>query len=152
MSELMSAAPRIEPQLGYAGDVSARDVWQQLSADTAAQLIDVRTMPEWQFAGIPNLAKLGKQAHTISYQLYPSYDLNVDFIAQLNERMPDKSTPLYFLCRGGSRSQAAAKLATAAGWSTCYNVSAGFDGSPNAERQRGMVDGWKASGLPWVHP
>jgi hypothetical protein len=39
---------------------------------------------------------------------------------------------------------------TAAGFSKCFNVATGFEGSPDAEGHRGTVDGWKVEGLPWV--
>ena len=38
---------------------------------------------------------------------------------------------------------------TARGYSRCYNVSDGFEGGHDAQRHRGVQEGWKAAGLPW---
>lgn len=136
----------------YAGDVSPAAAWEALAKNPVAQFVDVRTAPEWSYAGVPSLESLGKKAHTVSYRLYPNFELNTQFLAQLERAVPDKAAPLYFLCRGGVRSREAAMLATQAGWQECYNVLCGFEGAANAHQQRGLVDGWKASNLPWVHP
>ncbi|MET0313322.1 MAG: rhodanese-like domain-containing protein, partial [Hansschlegelia sp.] len=60
-----------------------------------------------------------------------------------------KDAPVFFLCRSGARSQAAAAAMAAAGWSRCFNVAGGFEGPPDGERHRGSTAGWKADGLPW---
>jgi hypothetical protein len=39
---------------------------------------------------------------------------------------------------------------TGAGYSRCFNVSEGFEGRLDPERHRGLVEGWKAAGLPWT--
>ena len=137
---------------GYAGDVTPRDAWDALKANANAQFVDVRTPPEWSFSGMPDLSTLHKRALTVPYKLYPDMQVNPDFLSQLERAVPDKSTPLYFMCRGGVRSVDAAKLAASAGWLNSYNVLSGFDGSANEQRQRGLRDGWRASELPWIHP
>lgn len=135
--------------LRYAGDIAPQDAWNMLSADPAAQLVDVRTQPEWTFAGLPELSALGRKPLTISWKHYPSFELNQRFIAELSRLAPDKSAPLFFLCKTGGRSLDAALAATAAGYTACYNIAGGFEGDANAERQRGRVNGWKAANLPW---
>ena len=57
-------------------------------------------------------------------------------------------TPVYFLCRSGVRSVAAATEATAAGWTRAYNIIDGFEGKFDAQGRR-LVSGWKVAGLPW---
>lgn len=133
----------------YAGDVSANDAWSALAKHAAAQLIDVRTQAEWAFAGVPSLDTLGKTTKMISWKFYPKFDLNPDFISQLEQAVPDKNAPLYFLCKTGGRSADAAIAAAAAGYTQCYNIEGGFEGDFNANHQRGQVNGWKASRLPW---
>ncbi len=135
----------------YAGDVSPKEAWQRLGQDTKSKFIDVRTKPEWTYSGFPNLASVGRRAEAVSYKLYPNFEINPDFIKQLEQVAADKSAPLYFMCRGGVRSLDAAKAATAAGWTECYNVTGGFDGAANDQQQRGQIDGWRASNLPWQH-
>lgn len=143
------SALHANPTSLYAGDVTPQAAWEALQADKTAQLIDVRTAPEWTFAGLPNLDTLGKQTETLSWKFYPQYDLNPDFIAKLEQRHPDKSAPLYFLCKTGGRSTDAAIAATQAGYKAAYNVAGGFEGDMNNQRQRGTSSGWKAAGLPW---
>lgn len=141
-------AARMETPL-YAGDVSANDAWSTLSQNQSAQLVDVRTQAEWAFVGVPSLDTLAKTTKMISWKFYPKFDVNADFISQLEQAVPDKNAPLYFLCKTGGRSADAAIAATAAGYTQCYNIEGGFEGDINSNHQRGQVNGWKASRLPW---
>ena len=61
---------------------------------------------------------------------------------------PDQ--PIFFLCRSGVRSLAAAKTLTALGYKHCYNITGGFEGDVDANKHRGMLAGWKFAGLPWT--
>ncbi|MES2984931.1 MAG: rhodanese-like domain-containing protein [Pseudomonadota bacterium] len=133
----------------YAGDVTPAEAWSALSQSEHAQLIDVRTLAEWSFAGVPTVDSLGKVVKTISWKFYPNFDLNPRFIEQLETAVADKTAPLYFLCKTGGRSADAAIAATAAGYTHCYNIAGGFEGDINTNHQRGQVNGWKASRLPW---
>lgn len=135
---------------GYAGDLSAREAWELLEREKDAILVDVRTRPEWQFVGVPDLERLGKQVAFVSWQNYPGMERNAEFVAQVQAVGARQDAPVLFICRSGGRSRAAAIAVTAAGLSRCYNVAGGFEGSPDAARHRGTVDGWKASGLPWA--
>ena len=56
---------------------------------------------------------------------------------------------VYFLCRSGVRSLAAAAAAQAAGFPHVYNIADGFEGPPDGQGARGHVAGWQAAGLPW---
>ena len=140
-------------EAGYAGDVEPKESWEQLSKDQGAQLIDVRTLAEWNFVGIPDLAPLKRQALLCQRQLFPSA-ANADFVAQATTALkgtayrPD--APLFFLCRSGARSRAAAIAMTAAGFGPCFNIADGFEGALDGSRHRGTAGGWKASGLPWI--
>lgn len=144
----MAMAARAETP-SYAGDVSPADAWSALSQHKNAQLIDVRTQAEWSFAGVPSLDSLGKTAKMISWKFYPKFDVNAQFIEQLEQAVPDKNAPLYFLCKTGGRSLDAAVAASVAGYTQCYNIDGGFEGDLNTNHQRGQVSGWKASRLPW---
>jgi rhodanese-related sulfurtransferase len=138
---------------GYAGDLDPQESWQRLSQDPAAQLIDVRTIAEWNFVGVPNLGPLKRQALFCEWQHFPP-SANADFVSQAVEALKRTShrpdAPLFFLCRSGARSRAAAIAMTAAGYGPCFNIANGFEGSLDAERHRGRTGGWKACGLPWV--
>lgn len=139
----------VSPAAGYTGDVSPAMAWQLLRERKDAILIDVRTRAEWNYVGLPDLDTLGKKPALIEWQVFPSMQINPDFVAALSGAVASKDVPLLFLCRSGVRSVAAAKAISAAGYSTCLNVSEGFEGPLDAHAQRGAAGGWKAAGLPW---
>ena len=91
--------------------------------------------------------------HCVEWQGFPSSAPNPDFVTQtasaLTAAGAGKETPVLFLCRSGGRSRAAAIAMTQAGFQKSYNVAGGFEGDLDAERHRGINNGWKASGLPW---
>ncbi|MFV0464044.1 MAG: rhodanese-like domain-containing protein [Nostocoides sp.] len=132
----------------YAGDVSPADAYAALQHDPTAVLIDVRTKPEWAYVGVPDLDILGKPVHLIEWSGYPDGAHNEGFIAELAEAGVGQDAPLYFICRSGVRSAAAAAAATAAGFGPAYNVIGGFEGDLDPAGHRG-VGGWKSAGLPW---
>jgi len=138
----------------FAGDVSAAEAWEGLAGEPQAMLIDVRTKAEWAYVGIPNLSAIGKDVLLVEWQSYPAMAVNTDFAevlaAELERRSVGRETALYFLCRSGVRSLAAAKAMAEAGYDRCFNVAGGFEGPLDGARHRGEVDGWKAAGLPWV--
>ncbi len=129
--------------------VTPAEVWALLSKTPEAALCDVRTEPEWRFVGIPDLSPLGRTVLLISWQIYPEMAVADDFCAQLRAAGCDPAAPLFFLCRSGVRSLAAAEAAAAAGFACCFNVSDGFEGPLDGESRRGRRGGWKAAGLPW---
>jgi rhodanese-related sulfurtransferase len=134
--------------MSYAGEVSCSDAYVELQADHNAVLVDVRTTAEWSYVGLPDLTQIGKKAIFLEWQHFPDGTLNGDFVEQLREAGVHEGVPVYFLCRSGARSAAAAKAATAAGLGPAYNVSDGFEGHLGPDGHR-TVSGWKAAGLPW---
>lgn len=130
-------------------DIEPGKVWEALKADPSAQLCDVRTDAEWNFVGVPDLHEIGREPILIPWQLYPTMQRNAAFLDHLSQAGLDKETPIYFICRSGARSMAAAQAAAAAGYTHVYNVAEGFEGPPDTEGHRGQVSGWKAEGLPW---
>ena len=139
----------VSPAAGYAGNVSPQTAWKILNEQKNAILIDVRTRAEWSYVGLPNLDDVGRKPALIEWQVFPSMQMNPDFVASLSGAIADKAAPLLFLCRSGVRSAAAAKAMTAAGYSTCFNISDGFEGPLDGDARRGSSGGWKAAGLPW---
>lgn len=134
--------------------VSVEDTWACLSNDAASVLIDVRTVPEWSYVGIPDLASVGKRPVLVEWQSFPTNQVNAAFVGQVEEALKglnaDRTTELFFLCRSGVRSLRAAEAMTAAGFIRCRNVVDGFEGPLDPDRHRGRLGGWKAKGLPWV--
>ncbi|MDQ2757847.1 MAG: rhodanese-like domain-containing protein [Actinomycetota bacterium] len=134
--------------MSYAGDVTPQDAYSALRSDERAVLVDVRTRAEWQFVGVPDLAGLGRPVVTIEWTTYPDGTRNDGFVEQLQAAGVQEGTPVYFLCRSGVRSVAAAEEATARGLGPAYNVLDGFEG-PHDDQGHRAVAGWKVAGLPW---
>jgi rhodanese-related sulfurtransferase len=137
----------------YAGDVVPDQAWELLERTPQAQLVDVRTRAEWAFVGVPDLSALGRDLHKVEWQLFPDMSLNPDFVRSVMERLQhsgaDVETPVFFLCRSGGRSRAAAIAMTAAGLKSALNIAGGFEGDVDRGGHRGTVNGWKAAQLPW---
>ena len=138
----------------FAGDVSAAEAWDGLGGEPQSMLIDVRTKAEWAYVGIVDLSAIGKETLLVEWQSYPAMAVNDDFAAvlaaELERRGIGRETALYFICRSGVRSLAAARALAAEGYDRCFNIAGGFEGPLDETRHRGSVDGWKAAGLPWV--
>jgi rhodanese-related sulfurtransferase len=129
-------------------NISPAQVWQALQQDPQAQLVDVRTDAEWTYVGLTDLSAAGKQPVLIPWQIFPKMEVNTGFVDQLRQAGFTPEHRIYFLCRSGVRSLAAAQAALAAGFPEVFNVADGFEGNPDGEGHRGRIAGWKASGLP----
>jgi rhodanese-related sulfurtransferase len=134
--------------------LSVDDTWAKLKTDPTAVLVDVRTIAEWAYVGLPDLTSIGKRPVLVEWQGFPDDRLNGAFVERLTEALgplgADQGTELYFICRSGVRSHKAAQAMTAAGFTRCRNVSDGFEGPLDPNRHRGKLGGWKAKGLPWT--
>ena len=130
-------------------NVAPTQTWEALQSDDNAQLVDVRTDVEWNFVGVPELTASGKQAILIPWQMYPTMQRNDSFEDHLKQAGLTPDHKVYFICRTGGRSMAAAQAAQAAGFAQVFNVADGFEGPPDALGHRGATAGWKAEGLPW---
>jgi rhodanese-related sulfurtransferase len=134
----------------YAGDISAAEAWQQLQSDPKTQLVDVRTMAEWNFVGLPDLGAVGRKVHCVEWQSFPTGAQNPGFVAEASAALgADTSAPVLLICRSGARSRAAAIALTRAGFEKAFNVAGGFEGDSDGEGHRGNINGWKAANLPW---
>jgi rhodanese-related sulfurtransferase len=134
--------------MSYAGDVQPTEAYAALAADEDAVLVDVRTTAEWTYVGVPDLSPLGKRVVCLEWQRYPDGSVNERFVEDLRDAGVREGAAVYFLCRSGVRSAAAARAATAAGLGPAYNVADGFEG-PHDVHGRRTVGGWKNDGLPW---
>jgi rhodanese-related sulfurtransferase len=135
-------------------DVDVTSAWQGLSSQPRSQLVDVRTRAEWTYVGIPDLAPLGKRAVLVEWQTFPDQSVDARFAERLAGELKalgvQQDDDLYFICRSGSRSMAAAKALAATGYRACHNIASGFEGPLDDMRHRGAIAGWKAEGLPWL--
>jgi len=130
-------------------NVSPKQAWEAIRANPDAQLCDVRTDAEWNFVGMPDLTPAGKQPVPVAWQIYPTMQVNVGFVEDLKRAGLTPQHHIYFICRTGGRSLAAAQAAEAAGFPHAYNVAEGFEGPADPAGHRGTMTGWKADGLPW---
>lgn len=141
-------------QRQYVADVTPEEAWQTLSGETGAALVDVRTMAEWNYVGLPDLSGIGAPLLRVEWQTFPGGNVNGDFADMVDDGLQAKGinrdAPVFFICRSGARSASAAAAMTAAGYRRCYNVAGGFEGNRDDHGHRGTVDGWKVAGLPWV--
>ena len=131
-------------------NVAATQTWEALMGNPEARLVDVRTDAEWNFVGVPDLDLTGKQPVLIPWQVYPTMQRNPTFVEALVQAGLTPDNHIYFLCRSGARSMAAAEAAKAAGFPHVYNVADGFEGSLDPDGHRGATGGWKAESLPWM--
>jgi rhodanese-related sulfurtransferase len=134
-------------------EVDIGTAWEGLVSKPRAQLVDVRTRAEWTYVGIPDLGPLGKRAVLVEWQTFPDQAVDARFAERLAGELKalgvQPEDDLFFICRSGSRSMAAARAMAGAGYRSCHNVTCGFEGPLDDERHRGTVAGWKAAGLPW---
>lgn len=133
----------------YAGDVDPADAFAAVRDDPNAVIIDVRTRPELAFVGYPDLSTVGRQLIAVEWSTFPTGQQNPRFVEELAEHGVEQDRVVYFLCRSGARSRAAAIAATSAGYDVAFNIAHGFEGPPDHAGHRGTTAGWKASGLPW---
>ena len=130
-------------------NIAPAQVWDALRRNPAARMVDVRTNAEWAYVGIPDLSETRQEPLLIPWQLFPSMQVNREFVDQVSEAGLTPAHKIYFLCRSGVRSLAAAQAMQAAGFPDAFNIADGFEGPPDAQGHRGQLAGWKATGLPW---
>ncbi|MSU90477.1 rhodanese-like domain-containing protein [Rhodobacteraceae bacterium 2CG4] len=141
---------------GMAVDVMSPDeVWTALETDGTAQLVDVRTRPEWSFVGVPDLSALGRQVVLAEWRRFPDMQVAPDFAESILDTLGDPPpSQIFFICRSGARSLDAARDVAAVCRQRelpirCVNVAEGFEGDLDQNRHRGAMNGWKARGLAW---
>jgi rhodanese-related sulfurtransferase len=139
-----------QAEQSYAGDVDSRQALEILRDSPNAVLVDVRSAPEWEFVGRPDLSDLGRDPVLISWQTFPGMTRNPDFISAVRAAGVREDQVVLLLCRSGQRSKHAAIALTEDGYQHCFNISDGFEGPKDAAGHRNTVSGWRASGLPWA--
>lgn len=148
IAEILETARRRaeSTQQPYAGAVTPQEAYALLQADPGVKLVDVRTNAERDWVGRVTIAE--PQHIAIEWNRYPGGQPNPDFLPQL-EQVADKNDVVLFLCRSGVRSRHAAKRATEAGYTQCYDILEGFEGDKDQEGHRKTVSGWCKAGIPW---
>ena len=128
--------------LPYAGSVTPQQAWALRAAGDAV-LVDVRTAEERKFVGhVPDTLHVAWATGT-------SLTRNPRFVREL-EAKTGKDAVVVLLCRSGNRSALAAEAAAKAGFTNVFNVQEGFEGDLDDAGHRGLRNGWRFHGLPWV--
>ena len=139
-------AAALGQHLPYAGGVAPADAWT-LAQNGEAVLVDVRSAEERTFVGhIPGTVHVPWATGT-------SLTRNPRFVRELEAKVASaggKAAVVLLLCRSGKRSALAAEAAAKAGFSSVFNVFEGFEGELDANQHRGLNDGWRYRGLPWI--
>ena len=145
LPQALEAAREAAQQAGlpYAGGVPPRLAWQLFSSGEAL-LVDVRSGEERKFVGhVPDSLHVAWATGT-------ALTRNPRFVRELEAKVGGKEAVVLLLCRSGKRSALAAEAAAKAGFTQVYNVLEGFEGEIDALQHRGVADGWRFRGLPWV--
>ena len=146
--------------------VTSTEAYEQLNElGDKALFVDVRTRAEVAFLGTPQLADANVPFMTVgdfgnwdekekNFKLQP----NGRFVRQISELVENRGltreSPIFLMCRSGSRSARAAMMLNLAGYSNVFNITDGFEGDKAKEGPRKgerVVNGWKNSGLPWSY-
>ena len=136
-------------------EADPRAVWSALDAGENAIVIDVRTRAEWTYVGLPLLPADAADLALIEWQTFPEMTVEPGFVERAMAAIEDAGAgKAFFLCRSGVRSLHAAVAVSAAAEAAdhsiqCVNITGGFEGDPDPQGRRGVVNGWKAQGLPW---
>jgi len=129
-------------------NITSIECFNKLSEISNSYLIDIRTKPEWEFIGVPDLSSLNKKTIFISWHMYPEMKINSLFENQITESNIKKNDNLFLICRSGSRSSDAAEFLASHGFTNCFNVKDGFEGEIGPNHQRSNNNGWKFRKLP----
>jgi rhodanese-related sulfurtransferase len=117
----------------------SREVYDILTTDEKAILLDCRATSEWDKDGIPDLSAIGKNAIFVEL-LRSDGTLNQQFLSEVSEKIT-LDTPVFVLCKSGIRSAKACEFLMQAGFESTCNITGGWEAYP---------EGWVAAGLPWV--
>ena len=96
-------------------NINSLECYSKLSETLNSYLIDVRTKPEWEFIGVPNLFSINKKVLFISWHVYPEMKTNSRFENEIIKSNIKTNDKLFLICRSGSRSLNAAKFLTSVG-------------------------------------
>lgn len=124
------------------GSLSPAEAWELIKGG-GATLVDVRTSEELKFVGqVPNSLHVPWATGTAMTR-------NPRFVRELEAKV-GKDRPVLLLCRSGKRSALAVEAAIKAGFTQIANIGEGFEGDIDALGHRGLSNGWRFHGLPWV--
>lgn len=127
-------------------------------------LIDIRTIEEALYVGVPGLADAlipYKFLDTTTWDRWRkgfamrhNEDFEADLVKVLEARGLGYDANIVLLCRSGKRSARAAAFLHDLDYTNVYTVVDGFEGDTaknGPEQGKRVVNGWKNAGLPWSY-
>ncbi len=122
-------------------EISPIEALDIIASDEGSVLVDVRTNEEIKTLGSADISAFNKNVVFIPWiNDLISRDVNENFLTDLEKLVPNKDTKIVFMCKAGRRSFDAARVASNAGYSACFNMTTGFG--------QGVGDsGWKSMKL-----
>ncbi|MGI9212284.1 MAG: rhodanese-like domain-containing protein [Methylococcaceae bacterium] len=117
--------------------------WEAYQHTLDAIILDVRDPLEFKMIGHP------PEAINIPWKFAPDWKINPNFAEHIKHRIPDTEKTILVLCRSGQRSLEAAQILEQEGYKNLINISEGFEGPLNENKQRGYQGGWRYHQLPW---
>ena len=130
-------------------NLNSYDCFKKISTNLKSYLIDVRTKPEWEFVGVPDLSTINNSTIFISWQEYPEMNINKNFEKNVAQKNINKKDYIFLICRSGRRSLKAAEYLSSLGYKHCFNISDGFERNKDNTNHRSKIGGWKFNNLPW---
>lgn len=145
--------------------VTSSEAYEKLNElGDKALFVDVRTRSEVAFLGMPDLADANIPFVEVDFTAWddrkgnfkemPNSKFTSRMAELVESRGLNKDSPIFLMCRSGSRSAKAATMLNLLGYTQVYNVVDGYEGDKAKEGPRKgerVVNGWKNSGLPWSY-
>lgn len=131
--------------------ISPEEAYEMMENNDNAIIVDVRTPEELTYLGTPGPNRAG-DGSILSDRVEAANYTGLSFMTDVSEVVEDIDNPtIITICRSGSRSYKAASDLLAAGYTSVYSVSDGFEGDRNPETGTGYRDynGWIVTGLPY---
>lgn len=139
--------------------LTPQDADAALQADPSIVFLDVRDPVEIAFVGHPQGVdaivpiRLATHRYDAAKGTYAE-DENPEFLTQAEAAIAraggDADSPVFVICRSGSRSASAANTLADAGYTNVWNIVEGFEGDKDDAGAR-SVNGWRNAGLPWTY-
>lgn len=144
--------------------IEAKDVPEFLKKHPKTLFLDLRTVEELLFVGVPhgidgnapfgimNYNKWDDKKNT--FVRFPNPDFLANFEYWALDKGTEKNDPVLLICRSGDRSALGADFLAKQGYTNVWSVVDGFEGDlakdgPNKGKR--VVNGWKNVGLPWSY-
>ena len=106
----------------------SREVYDILTTNEKAVLLDCRATSEWDNDGIPDLSAIGKEAVFVEL-LRSNGTLNQQFLSEVSEKIKLDSS-IFVLCKSGIRSAKACEFLMQAGFESACNITGGWEAYP----------------------